>query len=205
MVMETPRCDPPARQLRDWGLFCALSTQEEVSLLDQIAELIIARREVAVIESLKRSHDQRVEAIIRSHDQHVDALMFQLEKALGPTAAIITTVSQEDTDRANEFRRRLAKNLEYLCFRIPTPHHALPISELDLPNRSGIYVAWDRKTLQCHYVGKAESLKNRVRGSHERLQASDIISFNECAKSKLRFCEALAIGILQPSRNIAKP
>jgi len=180
-------------QPMDLSVFFATLGERERSLMSGIAELIKGARRA---DAFKYTEQQ--------YKLEIERLRIRLEKLEGPQADGIV-VTKEDIDEVNWFRSRIADNLRQLAFSIPIPGTAKPIDELDIPKASGIYVAWHPRTWQCSYVGKAECLRTRVRKSHERLQPQDIVSFSECERAKLRFCEALTIGVLQPTRNIAKP
>jgi hypothetical protein len=138
-----------------------------------------------------------------AHELKIKKMRILMERVLGPDAGDIVT--KDCLYEVNCFRMRIKRNLERLQFSIPSPATAKPFDQLSMPESSGIYVAWNTKSWKCLYVGKSYCLKARVNKSHERLRENDIVSYSECDVSNLRFCEALTIGVLQPSRNVATP
>lgn len=72
-----------------------------------------------------------------------------------------------------------------------------------IPEQSGCYFAWEDSTVR--YVGQAVNLRKRLRPSHHAVESSHWLSWVSLPLEELDFAEAFYIGVLRPTKNIAKP
>lgn len=72
-----------------------------------------------------------------------------------------------------------------------------------IPEQSGCYFAWEDSTVR--YVGQAANLRRRLRPSHHAVDSSHWLSWVCLPLEELDFAEAFYIGVLRPTKNIAKP
>jgi hypothetical protein len=72
-----------------------------------------------------------------------------------------------------------------------------------IPEVSGCYFAWEDSTVR--YVGQAVNLRKRLRPSHHAVDSSHWLSWVSLPLEELDFAEAFYIGVLRPTKNIAKP
>jgi hypothetical protein len=72
-----------------------------------------------------------------------------------------------------------------------------------IPELSGCYFAWEDSTVR--YVGQAVNLRKRLRPSHHAVDSSHWLSWVSLPLEELDFAEAFYIGVLRPTKNIAKP
>jgi hypothetical protein len=72
-----------------------------------------------------------------------------------------------------------------------------------IPELSGCYFAWEDSTVR--YVGQAVNLRKRLRPSHHAVESNHWLSWVSLPLEELDFAEAFYIGVLRPTKNIAKP
>jgi len=117
---------------------------------------------------------------------------------------------RSETKRLHETNKALSQNtsqLEKVGRFFPQPE--LPRKRVTLkdsrfiPETSGCYFAWENG--QVRYVGRAVNLRNRLKPGHHAIDEKWLLSWVEVSESDLYFAEAFYIGVLRPTKNIAKP
>lgn len=194
------------------GLARLVESYKQITSLESIEpiaidELEIRQRGYDVFRGTLEAFERRFAIVDKVGDSDFETAY--VERKLERLSTRIKSANTRLKNVNDELKRRISdlRTVKGISAEMPSHKFARSIKDLRdskaIPSKSGCYCAWDGEL--CQYVGRAKCLRSRLTKAHHVLDESSMVTWCLMDVEFLYFAEAYFIGVLQPSRNIAKP